>query len=138
MVTVLVVKCSFCSVSFCSSIDIFNEAIILAHSLFFTEEAIFLPLCLRNNFPFISQAIPIQYLWAKSSPKIGCCYNLVHTTMLCIKLWSSIFKYNGAIPIGPNVASLTVFTLNGFLIMLILYAIFLKICCERTCSSCVK
>ena len=36
----------------------------------------------------------------------------------------------GAIAIGPNLAPLAIFTFNGFLIMLILSAIFLKLCCQ--------
>ena len=56
-------KCSYYSVSFCSSIHIFSEAIICCpESTAFKEEAIFLPYILRNNYPLISQSIQILYL----------------------------------------------------------------------------
>ena len=122
IVTVLaVIKCIFCSISFCSYVDNFCEAMIhCPESIVFKEEAIFLPSHLRNNFPLISHSFPILYLWAKFSPKIKCCFNFTHTTKLFVKICSSIFKSHGAIPIGPNVAPLRVFTFNGFIIRLIL------------------
>ena len=74
------IKHIFCSVLFCSSVDIFKEAIAnFPRSFVFKELAIFLPLHMRNNFPLIFQSILILYLWAKFNPKINCCFNLVHT-----------------------------------------------------------
>ena len=47
------------------------------------------------------------------------------------KFCSSIFKSNGAIPTGPNVALLAVFTFNSFLIRLISSAIILNTFCKK-------
>ena len=117
MVTVLVaIKHIFCSVSFCTSSDIFNEAIVhCPESFFFKDVPNFLSLHLRNNFPVIFQSIPIYIFEQNPCLKIKCCFNLVHTINLCVKLCSSIFKSNGSIPIGPDVAPLAMFTFNGFL-----------------------
>ena len=117
MTMLVVIKSSLCSVSFYSSVDIFSEAIICCpESIVFKEEAIFLPSCLRNNFPLISQCSLILCLRAEASPQSKCCFHCVHTTKLCVNFCSSIFKSNKAIPMGFNVAPLAVFTFNGFLI----------------------
>ena len=54
----------------------------------------------------------------------------VDTTELCAQFGSSMFNSNGAVPIGPNVVPLTVFTVKGFLIMLTLSESFLTIYCN--------
>ena len=107
----------------------FNEAVVhCPGSLVFKEVAICLPLHQGNNFPLISQSMLMFYLWGKSSPQIKCCFNLVHTIKLCVKFCSYIFKSKEAILMGLNVSLLPVFTLNGFLIRLILSKIFLNTC----------
>ena len=41
-----------------------------------------------------------------------------------------MFNSNEAIPIGPNIAPLVVFTFKGFLIILNLSEIFMNTCCD--------
>ena len=106
------------------------KLVCIVQSHWFLKRLLFLPSYLRNNFPLTSRLMPILYLWAKLRPKIKFCFKLVHTIKLCVKFCSSIINFRGAIPIGPNVALLAIFTFNSFLIRLILSVIFLNTCYE--------
>ena len=127
----MVFKCSFWTVTCCLPDGVSKKAIgHCSRSFVFMDVAIFLPSHLNkeNKFPYMSKSIPILYLWVKSSPKIRCCFNFVHTMKLCAKFWSSMFNSNGAIPINPNVTPLAVFTFEGFLLMLTISVNFMNIC----------
>ena len=94
---------------------------------FFIDVAIFLPSYCKNSVPWASQSTPTLYLWAKSSPIIKECLNLVHMMKVCTKVWLPMSSIKGTIPTGPHVTPLAVFTHRDSSVMLTLSDIFIYI-----------
>ena len=126
----LFIQCNFWSASFVYLLIFLMKLLSVAQVICFHGCSCFLAFSSQYFFLYMSQSVPILYLRVKQVPKIGVCFSFVHLSKLFTKYWSSMFNYDGAIPIGPNVALLAVFTFKGFWIMFPLSELLLNICCD--------